>query len=159
MLNILLGCYNMGPSTWSPYLEYIGDGFCNDVTNIPECRYDGGDCCGDNINTAYCSACQCLGCPWSWRIGDGFCNDITNTPECSYDGGDCCGDNVNTQNCSECQCLEPDKTTPISTSTTTPKPPCKDKKKTKKCKKLKKKGKCGKKKIWKKCKKTCDKCH
>ena len=35
---------------------------------------------------------------------------------------------------------------------------CKDKKKSKKCKKLKKKGKCSKKGVWKKCKKTCEKC-
>ena len=145
----------MGPSTWSPYLELIGDGFCNDITNVPECRYDGGDCCGDNINTSLCSECQCLGCPLSWKIGDGFCHDSTNTPECNYDGGDCCGDNVNTQYCSVCQCLGSDTTTPISTPT---QKPCKDKKKSKKCKKLKKKGKCDKKKIWMKCKRTCDKC-
>ena len=35
---------------------------------------------------------------------------------------------------------------------------CKDKKKVKKCIKLKKKGKCTKKRVWKKCKKTCNKC-
>ena len=35
---------------------------------------------------------------------------------------------------------------------------CKDKRKVKKCLKLKKKGKCTKKRVWKKCKKTCNKC-
>ena len=25
-----------------------------------ECNYDGGDCCGDNVNRQYCSECQCL---------------------------------------------------------------------------------------------------
>ena len=25
-----------------------------------ECDYDGGDCCVDNVNTQYCSECQCL---------------------------------------------------------------------------------------------------
>ena len=35
---------------------------------------------------------------------------------------------------------------------------CKDKQKVKKCLKLKKKGKCTKKRVWKKCKKTCNKC-
>ena len=24
-----------------------------------ECNYDGGDCCGSNINTQYCVECQC----------------------------------------------------------------------------------------------------
>ena len=36
--------------------------------------------------------------------------------------------------------------------------PCKDQKSFKFCKKQKKKGKCSKSGIWKKCKKTCDKC-
>ena len=35
---------------------------------------------------------------------------------------------------------------------------CKDKQKVKKCNKLKKNGKCTKKRVWKKCKKTCNKC-
>ena len=35
---------------------------------------------------------------------------------------------------------------------------CKDKRKVKICLKLKKKGKCSKKRVWKKCKKTCNKC-
>ena len=25
-----------------------------------ECTYDGGDCCGPNVNTQYCSDCSCL---------------------------------------------------------------------------------------------------
>ena len=25
-----------------------------------ECNYDGGDCCGDNINSDYCTECLCL---------------------------------------------------------------------------------------------------
>ena len=48
--------------------------------------------------------------------------------------------------------------TPTPTPTPTPPSECKDKKKTKRCKRLKKKGKCGKKKVWKKCKKTCEIC-
>ena len=24
------------------------------------CNYDGGDCCGDNVDTQYCSVCECL---------------------------------------------------------------------------------------------------
>ena len=25
-----------------------------------ECSFDGGDCCGPDINTQYCTDCQCL---------------------------------------------------------------------------------------------------
>ena len=39
---------------------FIGDGFCDDENNNEECNWDGGDCCGDNINTDYCSVCACL---------------------------------------------------------------------------------------------------
>ena len=31
-----------------------------DDNNNEECGWDGGDCCGDNVNTQYCSACECL---------------------------------------------------------------------------------------------------
>merc|ERR1712228_76164 len=91
----------------------------------------------------------------SW-IGDTYCDDSHNNIECNYDGGDCCGNSKPTwdQYCSVCECLDPDYTT----TTTTKKPSCKDKKKTKQCRKLKKKGRCGRKKVWKKCKKTCNKC-
>jgi hypothetical protein len=37
----------------------IGDGFCNDKTNNAACNFDGGDCCGYNINTNLCSDCKC----------------------------------------------------------------------------------------------------
>ena len=43
----------------------MADGYCDDVTNNAECNYDGGDCCGDNVNTEWCSECQCLGQGWS----------------------------------------------------------------------------------------------
>ena len=39
----------------------VGDGFCNDETNNPDCDYDGGDCCGSCINTDYCTNCTCIG--------------------------------------------------------------------------------------------------
>ena len=39
---------------------WIGDGYCDDTTNTMECSFDGGDCCGSNVNTAYCNLCQCL---------------------------------------------------------------------------------------------------
>ena len=32
----------------------VENGFCNDETNLEECIYDGGDCCGSDINTDHC---------------------------------------------------------------------------------------------------------
>ena len=40
--------------------SWIGDGFCDDQANNIECNFDGDDCCGDNVQTDYCSVCQCL---------------------------------------------------------------------------------------------------
>jgi hypothetical protein len=42
------------------YHPLVGNGFCGDATNIAECNFDGGDCCV-NVNTDYCSDCNCLG--------------------------------------------------------------------------------------------------
>ncbi len=42
------------------YLAWIGDGVCDDDTNISECAYDGGDCCLPEVNMDYCSLCECL---------------------------------------------------------------------------------------------------
>ena len=38
----------------------MGDNYCDDENNNEGCGWDGGDCCGDNVNTQYCSACECL---------------------------------------------------------------------------------------------------
>ena len=88
----------------------VGDGFCNDETNNPDCNYDGGDCCGPCIDTKYCSECQCLSestgsVVTSPSIGNGYCQDEINNAQCNYDGGDCCGSCVITEHCTECQCL------------------------------------------------------
>ena len=40
-------------------IDWLGDGFCDDDTNTPECNFDNGDCCGCNVNTDYCATCQC----------------------------------------------------------------------------------------------------
>ena len=42
------------------YNDWIGDGLCDDVTNLVECNHDGGDCCGDDVKTTYCEVCECL---------------------------------------------------------------------------------------------------
>ncbi len=83
-------------------------------------RFDGGDCCGDNVNHMFCKHCQCLEaagevdneiCIFQHVLGNGICEDYANIKECDFDGGDCCGNNVNTQLCSECQCLDQTPTT------------------------------------------------
>ena len=70
---------------------WIGDGYCDDETNNNECDFDGGDCCGQYINTAYCSKCIChedCDAPME-LIGNGVCDDEANNVDCKYDGGDC----------------------------------------------------------------------
>ena len=37
----------------------IGNGVCNDEANTIVCNYDGGDCCGFNINKESCIQCTC----------------------------------------------------------------------------------------------------
>jgi hypothetical protein len=51
------------PTPTSPeciHKNWIEDGQCDDATNTPECNFDGGDCCGVNVNTEHCTECQCL---------------------------------------------------------------------------------------------------
>ncbi len=36
-----------------------GDGKCDDGNNIPECDYDGGDCCGCPVEKGMCTECAC----------------------------------------------------------------------------------------------------
>ena len=76
------------------YHPLVGNGFCNDDTNIAECHYDGGDCCGNCVITGHCEDCACLAGVLDDGItnpllGDGVCNDEINNAECCYDGGDC----------------------------------------------------------------------
>ena len=102
--------------------RWVGDGNCDDITNILICNYDGGDCCIEAIITDYCSECRCfeevesttatatttialLSCNSEDLINDGYCDDITNTMICNYDGGDCCLSNIRTPYCTDCKCL------------------------------------------------------
>ena len=39
---------------------FAGNAVCDSAYNTKVNDYDGGDCCGDNVNTQYCSACECL---------------------------------------------------------------------------------------------------
>ena len=38
---------------------FKGNGYCNDENNNCGCDWDGGDCCGSNVNTQSCLACEC----------------------------------------------------------------------------------------------------
>ena len=40
---------------------WVGDGYCDDVTNNEQCNFDGEDCCGIEINIEFCTKCQCFG--------------------------------------------------------------------------------------------------
>merc|ERR1719433_1706189 len=77
----------------------VGDGRCDDFVNVEHegCEWDGGDCCGPDVNTDHCSECECLDPAWGLcelphLKGDNYCDDENNHPGCEYDGGDCCGD-------------------------------------------------------------------
>ena len=48
--------------------NWKGDNYCDDENNNCGCEWDAGDCCGSNVNTEYCSACECLG-----QIDDANC--------------------------------------------------------------------------------------
>merc|ERR1711983_366616 len=48
------------PSTGCGFPQWQGDGYCDDDNNNDGCDYDGGDCCGDDVNTKFCTECECL---------------------------------------------------------------------------------------------------
>ena len=50
----------------------IADEVCNDESNTEECKWDGGDCCGDVVMTK-CSACECLE---TFRWNDNTCGEF-----------------------------------------------------------------------------------
>ena len=60
---------------------FVGDGVCNDETNIVECDYDGGACCV-NVNSNFCSACNCLGS--GFIISPGFPGNYDNNLDLSW---------------------------------------------------------------------------
>ena len=40
--------------------DFQGDGACDDGNNNAGCNFDGGDCCLPNVDTSFCTVCQCL---------------------------------------------------------------------------------------------------
>ena len=80
---------------------------CDDMNNNMDCNYDGGDCCGTNVNMKNCVDCICYPqtCDGPLElISDGYCNDATNNAGCNFDGGDCCGGCADFDHCSNCVC-------------------------------------------------------
>ena len=92
------------------YLDFVGKGTCTDHANNAKCGFDGGDCCGFNVNTDLCTQCICyedLNCAAPLELkGNGYCNDESNNANCDFDGGDCCGLCAITDYCSDCLCHE-----------------------------------------------------
>ena len=56
------------------HLNWVGDGFCDDISNSEDCNYDGGDCCGLDVNTEHCKKCQCLDPEGGIKYFISFCN-------------------------------------------------------------------------------------
>ena len=63
LLNIFFPIFSALPSILNCVDEVndpmIGNGYCDDETNNPDCIYDGGDCCLSIANTDHCSECVC----------------------------------------------------------------------------------------------------
>ena len=45
------GCYELSWKT---------DGYCDDENNNSGCEWDGGDCCGTDVDKTWCTVCACL---------------------------------------------------------------------------------------------------
>ena len=41
-------------------MDWVQDGFCDDMNNNEACNYDGGDCCGTLADKRFCLQCQCI---------------------------------------------------------------------------------------------------
>ena len=125
--------------------DFFGDGYCDDCHNTLEGNFDGGDCCPPHEDfeygswDQYCTICECLQptCEDKWPTNK--CSKKCNAKKCKKSGS--CKKNCK-NTCNLCGGEEP----------------CEDQKSSKYCKKALKKGKCNKVKVWKKCKKTCDRC-
>ena len=105
--------------TTSCVTNFLQDDFCDDENNNAQCDWDGGDCCGAEISTLYCTECDCLDptysayyncgnatCPQPAWQDDNYCDDENNICSCNWDGGDCCGSDKQYNYCSECKCKD-----------------------------------------------------
>lgn len=79
-----------------------GNGLCDDLNNIAECDFDGGDCCGAYVKHGHCSDCLCkdpnekkyeFSAEWTCQkelMHNGQCDRVNNVQGCRFDGYDCC---------------------------------------------------------------------
>jgi hypothetical protein len=58
--------------------NWKGDNWCDDENNNCGCEWDGGDCCGDDVKTQYCSECKCL----DPNAGGSDCKDKWSEAKC-----------------------------------------------------------------------------
>eukprot|EP00904_Undaria_pinnatifida_P012698 jgi/Undpi1/8559/HiC_scaffold_25.g11024.m1 len=67
-------CENCDPEM-KDFFYTIGDGICDDWSNVASCAFDGGDCCQDTCAHAECQKATALTCfdPWS---NTSFCGTI-----------------------------------------------------------------------------------
>ncbi|CAN0447665.1 unnamed protein product [Ectocarpus sp. 12 AP-2014] len=116
---------------WAPG---IGDGYCSEDLNTPECAYDGGDCCSCTCQNNFdddwaCTTFACIdpeaacvnddditvdmfeNCRYPVDIGNGWCDEGNNNEACAYDGGDCCEctceNGGKDYRCMEFSCIDP----------------------------------------------------
>ena len=95
------------------WVDFIGDGYCDDEVNTEACLYDLGDCCDfHSISQSLCIECFCyvdhisllasitqcspellgeLIDKWE-NLGNGQCNNELNSLDNLFDAGDCCYD-------------------------------------------------------------------
>ena len=96
-----------------PVWSLVGDGYCDDEANIPECGHDFNDCCqleNDRSACQYCSCFvaadkrdkfkekNCLDYLFLTHLGDGTCDLNYNKAEYFFDVGDCCQEEEICQN-------------------------------------------------------------
>ena len=120
-----------------PKPQWVNDNWCDDMNNIEACNWDGGDCCGTNVRTKYCTVCQCL--------DPNFCED---------DDDSYCEENFNTLY-SFCQ-TNPDYANKCKKTCGKCEGPCQDKLPVYWCNNYKEIGNCKLSWMKKKCKKTCE---
>ena len=132
--------------------QWQGDGYCDDDNNNEACEWDGGDCCGNHVDTTYCSACKCLDPTTTPTTTSTTTPTATTCGQVCWVQGQCdklgCGHCMATHRCG------PKPITPNHGG----EPECEDIWNTKICQRKLKKGKCNKKWVKKNCQLTCGYC-
>ena len=64
------------------------------MNNNAECNYDGGDCCGANVDTTYCDDCQCLDPDFVTTLPPADCHDNSSICDDWTAAGFCYGEHA-----------------------------------------------------------------